>query len=129
MRVGDAAGFMDPIFSAGVYLAMFSGRLAARTVLQCLNSQATAESSLAAYEKRVFAALRYYWDMSLGFYNNSFMDLFMQPREVAKVRDAVVAILAGELEGDWKLRLRRRFFFFLVWLQKRRPLVPRLSFD
>ena len=28
LRVGDAAGFMDPIFSAGVYLAMFSGKLA-----------------------------------------------------------------------------------------------------
>jgi len=24
LRVGDAAGFMDPIFSAGVYLAMYS---------------------------------------------------------------------------------------------------------
>ena len=27
--VGDAAGFMDPIFSAGVFLAMWSGKLAA----------------------------------------------------------------------------------------------------
>jgi flavin-dependent dehydrogenase len=26
LRVGDAAGFMDPIFSAGVYLAMTSGQ-------------------------------------------------------------------------------------------------------
>src|SRR4030095_14793045 len=29
LRVGDAAGFMDPIFSAGVFLAMWSGKLAA----------------------------------------------------------------------------------------------------
>src|SRR5258708_38475824 len=36
LRVGDAAGFMDPIFSAGVFLAMFSGKLAAQTVLQSL---------------------------------------------------------------------------------------------
>ena len=33
LRVGDAAGFMDPIFSAGVYLAMYSGKLAAEVVI------------------------------------------------------------------------------------------------
>lgn len=129
LRVGDAAGFMDPIFSAGVYLAMYSGRLAARTVIECLSSKASDASRLAAYEKRVFAALRYYWDLSLGFYNRSFVELFMQPREVAMVRDAMVAILAGELDGGWKLWWRRRFFFLLVWIHKRRRLVPRLSFD
>src|SRR5207249_1596413 len=36
LRVGDAAGFMDPIFSAGVYLAMFSGKLAAGAVAESL---------------------------------------------------------------------------------------------
>src|SRR5581483_4895696 len=36
LRVGDAAGFMDPIFSAGVYLAMYSGKLAAKVVLESL---------------------------------------------------------------------------------------------
>jgi FADH2-dependent halogenase len=127
LRVGDAAGFMDPIFSAGVYLAMYSGRLAANTVLQCLDSEAGASQRLAAYEKRVFTALRYYWDLSLGFYNNSFMELFMQPRKVAMVPDAVVAILAGELDGGWKLWWRRKFFFFLVGFHKRKSLVPRLD--
>jgi FADH2-dependent halogenase len=129
LRVGDAAGFMDPIFSAGVYLAMYSGRLGARTVLECLNSDKQAASALAAYEKRVFEALRYYWDLSLGFYQKPFMELFMQPREVAQVRDAVVAILAGELDGGWKLRWRRAFFFLLVRMQRYRPVVPRLTFQ
>jgi FADH2-dependent halogenase len=32
LRVGDAAGFMDPIFSAGVYLACYSAKLAAKIV-------------------------------------------------------------------------------------------------
>src|SRR5438552_8593705 len=34
IRVGDAAGFMDPISSAGGYLAMDSGKLAAQTVAE-----------------------------------------------------------------------------------------------
>lgn len=129
LRVGDAAGFMDPIFSAGVYLAMYSGRLAARTTLECLGSERNAAAALASYEKRVFEALRYYWELSLGFYRKPFLELFMQPREVAQVRDAIVAILAGELDGGWKLRWRRRLFFLLVRIQKHRALVPRLSFD
>ena len=37
LRVGDAAGFMDPIFSAGVFLAMWSGKLAAEAVVESLN--------------------------------------------------------------------------------------------
>lgn len=129
LRVGDAAGFLDPIFSAGVYLAMYSGRLAAHTVNDCLTSESSAAASLEAYEKRFLTVVRSFWDLSLGFYNDSFLELFMQPREVAKVRDAMVAILAGELEGGWKLRWRRWFFFMLVRIHKRRPLVPRLSFD
>ena len=36
VRVGDAAGFIDPIFSSGVFLAMFSGKLAADAVLNAL---------------------------------------------------------------------------------------------
>ena len=118
---------MDPIFSAGVYLAMYSGRLAARTVLACLASERAAAKRLQAYEARVFHALKYYWQMSLGFYDQAFLELFMQPREVAQVRDAIVAILAGELEGGWRLWWRRRFFFLLIRLQRRGMIVPRLS--
>ena len=41
---------------------------------------------------------------------------------------AVNAVLAGELEGGWKLRWRLKYFFLLVKLQKRWPLVPHLPF-
>jgi flavin-dependent dehydrogenase len=30
LRIGDAAGFLDPIFSTGVFLAMYSARMAAK---------------------------------------------------------------------------------------------------
>jgi len=76
----------------------------------------------------VFKALKYYWELSLGFYTNPFMELFLQPRKVALVPDAVVAILAGELHGGWKLWWRRKLFFFLVGFHKRKALVPRLDF-
>lgn len=129
LRVGDAAGFMDPIFSAGVYLAMHSGRLAARTVTECLKGNGNASALLADYEKRLFGVLRYYWRLSKGFYDPAFLDLFMQPRGRLGVRDAMVAILAGEVDGGWRIAWRRQLFLLLVWIQSRFPLVPRLSFE
>jgi len=128
LRVGDAAGFMDPIFSAGVYLAMHSGKLAAQVVLDSLAAGDSGERRLKTYEKRVFRAMQFYWDMVEAFYTTPFMELFLQPRSKFQLPDAIVAILAGELEGGWAMDWRRRVFFWLIKLQALRPLVPRISF-
>src|SRR4029453_8547624 len=63
LRVGDAAGFMDPIFSAGVFLAMWSGKLAAETVQQAIAAGKAERRPFAAYEKRVRKGLMFYWRM------------------------------------------------------------------
>jgi flavin-dependent dehydrogenase len=128
MRVGDAAGFMDPIFSAGVYLAMTSGKLAAEVIVKSLRAGTDGARSLRAYEKKVFRAMNYYSEMVDSFYTKPFMELFLQPRPKFHIPDAIVAILAGELEGGWKLEWRRRLFFWLIKMQARWPLVPRISF-
>ncbi len=127
LRVGDAAGFMDPIFSAGVYLAMYSGRLAAQTVSEVLANPASQGRRLKTYEKRVFRAMRYYWDMVEAFYTKPFMELFLQPRQKFNLPDAMTAILAGELDGGWSMVWRRHVFFWFIRLQALFPLVPRLS--
>ena len=41
---------------------------------------------------------------------------------------AVIAVLSGEVEGSWAMRWRVEYFFWLVKLQSRWPLVPRVSF-
>jgi flavin-dependent dehydrogenase len=128
LRVGDAAGFMDPVFSSGVYLAMYSGRLAARAVLASLAAGDDGRRRFKSYEKTIFRAMDLYFEMVEGFYTRSFMELFMEPREKFQLPDAIVAILAGELEGGWKLDWRRRLFFWLVKIHSRRRLVPGISF-
>ncbi len=129
IRIGDAAGFMDPIFSAGVYLAMFSGKLAANTISRALESPPEASTLFASYEKRVYNAMQIYWKMVENFYTTPFMELFLEPRHRYGLPAAVNAILAGELEGGWRLKWRLRVFFWLVRLQARWPLVPRISFS
>ena len=121
LRVGDAAGFMDPIFSAGVFLAMFSGKLAAETVDACLRRPFGTGWRLARYERRTFSALRFYWEMVEQYYTKPFMELFLEPRELWSIPAAVNAALAGELSGRWAIRWRMRVFFWLVKIQARRP--------
>ena len=129
LRVGDAAGFMDPIFSSGVFLAMYSGKLAAETILQSNTEPAKKEELFKTYEHRTYRAMDFYWEMVEGFYTTPFMELFMNPREKWNLPSAIVALLAGELEGGWKMAWRMKLFFLLVRLQKRWPLVPRISWE
>jgi len=129
VRVGDAAGFMDPIFSAGVYLAMHSGRLAAKSIDTSLKNGDDGTQRFMAYETRVRSAMKFYWKLVELFYTQPFMEVFLEPRHRLSLPAAVNAVLAGELEGGWALRWRLRCFFWIVRLQARWPLVPRISFD
>ncbi len=127
-RVGDAAGFMDPIFSAGVYLAMWSGQLAAGALNAALTADNDGRGPLAAYEKRMARAMRVYWRLVEHYYTTPFMELFLEPRHRLGLPAAVLAVLAGDLEPAWPVRWRLELFYLLVHLQRSRPLVPRLDF-
>lgn len=128
LRVGDAAGFMDPIFSAGVYLASWSGKLAAEVVVKSLARPEPDARVLAAYEKRVWRGLHFYWRVVENYYTTAFMEIFLSPGNHYDLPSAVNAVLAGELEGGWSLRWRLEYFFLLVKLQRYFPIVPRIWF-
>jgi FADH2-dependent halogenase len=127
IRVGDAAGFMDPIFSAGVFLAMYTGRMAALIADAALSRGDAGERAMEGYERRVRRSLRTYWRMVEAFYTQSFMELFFSPTERFRLTSAVNAILAGELDGGWRLAWRLQLFFLLARLQRRCALVPRVE--
>jgi FADH2-dependent halogenase len=129
IRVGDAAGFMDPIFSAGVYLAMSSGKLAALAVIESLAAGDDGTKRFNRYERRVRRAMRLYWEMVEGFYTKPFLEVFFEPRERFDVPSAVTALLAGELEGGWKLFWRLRWFFWFIRVHARWPLLPGISYE
>jgi flavin-dependent dehydrogenase len=127
LRVGDAAGFLDPIFSSGVFMAMLSGKLGAEAILESMSNGA-GMAPLNRYEKKFFRALKFYWDMIEGYYTTPFMEVFLEPREKWDLPSTVNAALAGELYGNWQLRWRMKLFFLLVKLQGIRPFLPRIRF-
>ncbi|MGB0583158.1 MAG: NAD(P)/FAD-dependent oxidoreductase, partial [Limisphaerales bacterium] len=76
LRVGDAAGFLDPIFSSGVFIAMTSGKRAAEAILRAKSDR----SALAQYEKKLRGTLEFYRDFVELFYTRSFMEVLLNPR-------------------------------------------------
>jgi 1H-pyrrole-2-carbonyl-[peptidyl-carrier protein] chlorinase len=53
LLVGDAAFFVDPIFSSGVSMAMHSSKFAAETILNALKTGDVSEKGLGAYHERM----------------------------------------------------------------------------
>lgn len=129
LRVGDAAGFLDPIFSAGVYLAMNSARLAAGAVEESLAAGDDGAARLRAYEHKVWKGIRLYWRLVRHFYTTPFMEVFLEPRPKWDLAAAVNAVLAGETEGGWALWWRLETFFLLVRAQRFCAILPRISFE
>jgi FADH2-dependent halogenase len=107
---------------------MYSGKLAAATVAEALAAGHNGEAGLTRYERRVRRALEAYWELVEGFYTQPFIELFFEPRARFDLPSAIVALLAGELEGGWAIRWRLRLFVWLVKLQARFRLVPRIDF-
>jgi FADH2-dependent halogenase len=129
LRVGDAAGFMDPIFSAGVFLAMYSGRLAANVITEIIAKGRHPAPLMNRYERRLRTSMKFYWEMVHEFYTTPFLEVFFEPREKFMLASAINAALAGELEGGWRMRWRMRIFFWIVKAQGRFGFLPKINFS
>lgn len=70
LLAGDAACFIDPVFSTGVHLASMAGYLAARAVERMLGTPAAAAEALAEYDRRYRAAFERYRRFLYFFYDH-----------------------------------------------------------
>lgn len=67
--VGDAACFVDPVFSSGVHLATYSGMLAARTIATILSGDMEEDVGSALYEERYRSEFSVFFDFLISFYD------------------------------------------------------------
>ena len=67
---GDAACFIDPVFSTGVHLACLSGYLAAHTLESILGGGSPVDPALASYDARYRAAFERYRRFLYFFYDH-----------------------------------------------------------
>ncbi|MER5337025.1 tryptophan 7-halogenase [Micromonospora sp. NPDC002717] len=69
LLVGDAACFIDPVFSSGVHLATFSALLAARSINSCLAGELDEESVFEEFEARYRREYSLFHDFLVAFYD------------------------------------------------------------
>jgi FADH2-dependent halogenase len=127
VRVGDASGFIDPIFSSGVLLAMTSGQQGARVVHEALDTGLAMTPGMKRYEKDNRRRISQYWEFIENFYLNHFAQIFFQPDNKIGLVCSINAVLAGCTQLPFAVWWRLRVFFFLAWLNKFFPVSPRIS--
>ena len=127
LLAGDAAGFIDPIFSSGVFLAVFSGELAADALNEVLDHPHKAKRLFPQYERAVNRAMDVYLRFVNAWYTKEFIEVFLAPRSVLGIAPAINAVLGGNVGNSFPIRWRMWVFYFLVWLQRHYPISPRLT--
>jgi len=127
LMVGDSAAFIDPVFSSGVWLAMSSGEMAARTIASGLRAGDLSAHRFAAYEKKVRRHVHAYYRMVRLFYGPAFAGLCFFPGTKLGISGAVINLLAGDIEPSLAVRWRLEFFYFIGWLNGRYGLGERVD--
>ena len=125
VAVGDAAAFLDPIFSTGVLLAMQGGLEAAEAVDVGLRAGDLSARAFTRYERVVRKRYHHFRRFAVGFYDPAFRELWFTPRSRFGMHPAIVAVLAGNWRPSLPTRVRIELFFALVALRRLAPGVRR----
>ncbi|MEM7050311.1 MAG: NAD(P)/FAD-dependent oxidoreductase [Acidobacteriota bacterium] len=93
---GDAFGFIDPIYSSGVFLALRSGEIAADALLEGLAEDDLSEASLRRNEDEFVAGMTAVKRLVYAFYDRGFSFAKFLER-FPDCREAVVDLLVGNV--------------------------------
>lgn len=118
LMAGDSHAFIDPVFSAGVYIAMLNGFWAADTVETCLDAPKAAPRALALYDARVRRAMGAFTWFVYRIREPAMRNLFMSPRNIFRVEEAVLSLLAGGIFIGWNVTLRLYLFRAIYYATK-----------
>jgi len=114
LLVGDAATFLDPVFSTGVFLAMATGEYAANAIDRALaKTERVTRADLSTYEKKANRLFRRFRRFVYAFYDPVFFEAFCAKAPLDSMRAAVTTTLAGGIE---KIPLPARLWTELVFL-------------
>ena len=115
LLVGDSYAFVDPVFSTGVHLAMNSAILGADLVDAYLKRVPDVEKIRLHYERTVQRGLKTYSWFICRFTQPAFHYLFMFPRNIFRMEEAILSILAGDVFRKTFIPLRIFLFKMLYY--------------
>ena len=129
LLAGDAAGFIDPVFSSGVFLAIMSAEQAADALEEVLRDERKRARLFKKYSRTVNRVMDVYLTFVNSWYNRGkeFIEVFLNPTETMQIAAAVNAVLAGNAGKTFAIKWRMWLFYFFVYAQRFVAFSPRLS--
>ena len=101
--MGDAGGFIDPIYSSGVYLGLKSGMLAGEAVAAALHANDLSEKNLGRWTKDFESGVDWIRKLVRVFYTKEFsFGSFMKehPQHVGNLTDLLVGRVFDGKPGE-----------------------------
>ena len=116
---GDAAGFLDPVFSTGVHLATSTGARAARLIARAhAANRPLHRREQQTYTRSVKRSAAVFQKLIEAFYDQAAFDVFMCQRVPFDITPGIIAIIAGHSRLTWPLWWRFSLFRFVCRLQR-----------
>jgi flavin-dependent dehydrogenase len=110
LLVGDAYSFIDPVFSSGVMLAMNSGVAAAEAIHACRTRPMHARAALEEFDRVSRHGPKQFAWFIYRVSHPTMRELFLGPRNVLRMEEALLSLLAGDIFGRTPIWGRLRLF-------------------
>lgn len=116
MLIGDAACFIDPVFSSGVHLSTYSALLAARSINTCLASKIDEERCFREFEFRYRREFANFYKFLVAFYDLSKDEgsYFWTARKILNseetANEAFIQLISGSSQPSERLFINEQFF-------------------
>jgi flavin-dependent dehydrogenase len=117
LLVGDAYAFIDPVFSSGVMLAMNGGAVAAETIDECQRHPARAAKAHKRFDRLMRHGPKQFSWFIYRITNPTMRELFLGPRNVWRMQEALLSLLAGDIFGRTPIWPSLRAFKVLYHLK------------
>jgi len=114
LLLGDAYAFIDPVFSSGVLLAMNSGVIGADAIDTCLSKPTEAPAALKRFDELMKHGPKEFSWFIYRVTNPIMRDFFMYPKNIFRVKEALLSVLAGDIFGKTPI-WRSLWMFKLIY--------------
>jgi flavin-dependent dehydrogenase len=103
LLLGDAYAFIDPVFSSGVMLAKNSAFAGADAVDACLSQPGRAKAALRHFDRTMRIGPKKFSWFIYRVTNPTMRNLFMGPRNLFRMQEALLSVLAGDVFGKTRI--------------------------
>jgi flavin-dependent dehydrogenase len=117
LLIGDAYAFVDPVFSTGVFLAMNSAFRAADVVDTVLREPGQTERVLSRFDADVQRGINRFSWFIYRMNQPAMRDLFMNPRNILRLQEAVLAMLSGDVFDPSPVHARLAIFKAIYYVK------------